>query len=428
MNKTQRLQILLTALIFLIAFYRYRPEVTPLAPCSLRFEPLTLGCSLASTGTFSSPFAVLRTGPSAHLAPLFPWIVSLIVKRFGDEPAAMKVIEWLAAFTLALQISLWPWISKGMGMGFATGAIAAALWLPVGFVLDPEWEASYVALLILILAICMYRILKEQVSTAFVSMSGVLWGILFLFNPVPLLSYLAITIWVVLARPIRRVQKLALVIIPLAVISPWLIRNYEVFHHFILIRDNLGVELSISNSSCSTFSFNMNRSINCYNHPNVSVDEARMVAATGEYEYNREKLRNAVAWIEGNPGRFVLLMKQRFLAFWFFSPTGIFFGGPPLPMGILILWTVTPLGLAGLWLLYRKDPTAAGLCLTWMLLYPPIHYITLFTTRYRFPLLWVSFIPASFLLTEVGQMVLHRLRKTYGLPAAPVESAAKPVI
>jgi hypothetical protein len=428
MNKNQRLRILLTALIFVVAFYRYRPEDAPLAPCGLGFEPLTLGCSLASTGTFSSPFAVLPTGPTAHLAPLFPWIVSLVVKRFGNEPVAMRTLEWLAALMLAFQISLWPWISKRMGMGFATGMIAAALWLPVGFVLDPEWEAPYVALLILILVFCMYRILKVQVSTAFVSMSGMLWGILFLFSPVPLLSCLAITIWAVVASPIRRVQKLALVIIPFAVISPWLIRNYEVFHHFILIRDNLGLELSISNSPCSTFSFNLSKSRNCYIHPNESLDEARKVAASGEYEYNREKLRDAVGWVESNPGRFALLAKQRFLAYWFFSPTGIFFDGRHLPLGILILWTVTPLSLGGLWLLFRKDPTAAGLCLIWMLLFPPIHYITLFLPRYRFPLLWVSFIPASFFLIEVGEMVLLRLRKTYGLSAAPVDSAAKPVI
>jgi hypothetical protein len=428
MNKNQRLQILLTALVFVVAFYRYRPEDAPMAPCGLGFEPLTLGCSIASTGTFSSPFAVLPTGPTAHLAPLFPWMVSMVVKRFGNEPAAMITLEWMAAFALAFQISLWPWIASLLGMGFASGFIAAALWLPVGFVLDPEWEASYVALLILILLACMYRVLKEQVSTAFVSLSSMLWGILFLLNPVPLLSWLAITTWVVIARPIRRVQKLALILIPLAVISPWLARNYKVFHHFILIRDNLGVELSISNRPCSSFSFNVSRSINCYNHPNVSLDEARKVVAAGEYEYNREYLRNAVSWIKSNPGRFAILTKQRFLAYWFFSPRGIFFDGRHLPLGILILWGVTPLSLVGLWMLLREDPTAAGLCLIWMLLFPPIHYITLFTPRYRFPLLWVSFIPASYVLSEAAQNIWGRLRKTYGTPEEPAQSPAKLIV
>jgi len=298
----------------------------------------------------------------------------------------------------------------------------------VGFVLDSEWEAAYAALLMLFLVVFTHRMLKEQVSTAFVSLSGALWGILFLLNPVPLLTYLASTIWVVLFSSIRRVQKLALIIIPLAILTPWLVRNYEVFHHFILIRDNLGTELWMANSPCSTFSFNVNRSIKCFAHPNETVAEAQKVAAVGEYEYNQEKLRNALGWIKGNPAQFASLTRQRFMAYWFFSPRGIFFDGRHLPVGILILWAVTPLGLVGLWMLFRRDLTAAGLILIWIALFPPIYYITTFSARFRFPLLWASFIPASFVLSEAAQNIWHRLRKTYTAPAEPAQSPAKLIV
>jgi hypothetical protein len=425
MNRTVRIQLLLAALIFVAAFYRYRPLVSTFGPCNIGYEGLNLGCSLASTGTFSNPFAVLPTGPSAHIAPLFPWMTSLLIRRFGEQPRVLYVLEWTAALTLALQLCLWPWISKRIGTGFASGVIASALWLSVGFVLDSEWEVAYVGLLTLILALCTYRILREQVSTAFVSLSGALWGILFLLNPVPLLTYLASTIWAVFFVPLRRVQKFALVIIPLAVISPWLIRNYEVFHHFILIRDNLGTELSLANNPCATFSFNVNRSIQCFSHPNETLAEARMVAASGEYEYNRAKLRDALTWIKANPGKFAILTKQRFMAFWFFSPRGIFFDGRHLPLGILILWAVTPLSLVGLWMLFKKDRTAAGTFLLWMLLFPPVYYILSFTPRYRFPILWVSFIPASFVLSEAAQKIWQRLKSTYAGPDASAQSPAK---
>jgi hypothetical protein len=428
MNKNLRLRILLAALVFVIAFYRYRPVASDLSPCNIGYESLNVGCSIASSGTFSNPFTVLPTGPSAHLAPLFPWMISLLVKRFGDQPTVLYWLEWMAALTLAFQLSLWPWVAMRLGMGFASGVIAAALWLRVGFVLDSEWEAAYAALLMLFLAVFMHRMLKEQVSTAFVSLSGALWGILFLLNPVPLLTYLASTIWVALFSSIRRVQKLALIIIPLAILTPWLVRNYEVFHHFILIRDNLGTELWMANSPCSTFSFNVNRTIKCFAHPNESVTEAQKVAAVGEYEYNQEKLRNALGWIKGNPGQFASLTRQRFMAYWFFTPRGIFFDGRHLPLGILILWTVTPLSLVGLWMLFKKDPIAAGMCLLWMLLFPPIYYILSFTPRYRFPLLWVSFIPASFVLSEAGQKIWHQLKKTYGAPDAPAQSPANLIV
>jgi len=428
MNRNLRLRILLTALVFVVAFYRYRPLPTPYAPCNIGYESLNLGCSLANTGTLSNPLGVLPTGPSAHLAPLFPWMVSLLIRWFGNGPAVLYTLEFLAAFTLAFQLSLWPWASRWLGMGFASGLIAAALWLRVGFVLDSEWETSYAALLMVILVLCTYRILRKTASTTFVSLTSVLWGTLFLLNPVPLLAYLASTIWVVFFSSVRRVQKLALIIIPLAVISPWLVRHYEVFHHFILIRDNLGTELWMANNPCATFSFYVNRSAKCYDHPNETLAEAKKVAAAGEYEYNEAKKRDALAWIRGNPRKFASLTRQRFLAFWFFSQHGIFFDGRHLPLGILILWTVTPLSLVGLWMIFRTDRIAAGLCLVWMLLFPPVYYILAFTTRYRFPLLWVSFIPASYVLSEAAQNIWCRLRKTYGAPEAPAQSPAKLIV
>ena len=425
MNKNHGLRMLLTAFVFVTAFYRYRRVDIPLGPCNLRYESLAIGCSLASNGTFSDPFSTLPTGPTAHLAPLFPWMVSLVIRQFGNDPAATNTLQWMGVFILAFQLSLWPWVSRRLGMGFASGIIAAALWLSVGFGLDSMWEAAYLALLVLILVLCMHRILREKVSTVFVSLTSVLWGILFLLNPVPLLSYLALTIWVSFFRPIRSIQKLALIIIPLAVISPWLVRNYQVFHHFIPIRDNMGTELSLANNPCATFSFNLNRSTKCYEHPNDSVAEAEKVVALGEYEYNKKNLRDALAWIRGNPGKFAVLTKQRFLAYWFFSARGIVFDGRPIPIGILIVWAVTPLSAVGLWLLFKKDRDAAGLCLVWLVFFPPIYYVLAYSQRYQFPVLWAIFLPASFVPSEIARNVWRRLTKSHRAPANAVQSPAR---
>ena len=424
MEKNQRLRILLTVLIFVGTLYRYWPLDYPLGPCGLGYESLNIGCSLASKASFSDPFSALHTGPSAHLAPLFPWMISLAIKRFGDEPASMNALQWMGTFIVAIQLGLWPWFSERLGMGFISGIVGAAAWLLVGFVLDPMWEAFYVALLILILVMCMHRILSERVSTLFVSLTSVLWGIIFLFSPIPIFVYAALTLWITCFKPIRRIQKLALILIPFAVIAPWLVRNFEVFHHFVFIRDNLGIELSITNNPCSTFSFKINRWTSCYNHPNENVAEAQKVLAAGEYEYNHAKLREALAWIKNNPGRFADLTKQRFLAFWFFSPNGHYFSGRQIPVGILIIWLVAPMSIGGVWLLFKRDRTSAGLCLVWLILFPPIYYFLAFFPRYRYPILWASFMPASFFLIEVAQGIWQRLRKSYGAPAASVQSSA----
>jgi hypothetical protein len=417
MEKHRRLRILFVALIFAGALYRYWPMESPLGPCGLGYESLELGCSLAHNATFSDPFAVLKTGPSAHLAPLFPALISMLIKWFGDGPASTNALEWMGALVFAFQLALWPWAAERLGMGFASGIVGAVAWLAVGFILLPMWEAAYVAFLILILAVCMRRILNEQVSTAFVFFTGALAGITLLFNPVPLLPYLALAVWIACFRRIPRVQKLALFLVPFLVISPWFVRNYQAFHHLVLIRDNLGVELWSSNNPCATFSFKNNRTAGCYNHPNESSAEANKVRAIGEYEYNQEKLQDALGWIKNNPGKFANLTNQRFLAFWFYTPGGDYFAGRNIPASILIIWAIVPLSIGGLWLLSKSDRNSAALCFVWLVLFPPIYYFVEFVPRYRYPILWASIMPASFFLSEAAQRIWQRVRKSLAAPS-----------
>jgi len=325
----------------------------------------------------------------------------------------MDAVQWLGTFVIAFQLSLWPWAAERLGMGFASGMIGAAAWLLVGFTLLPMWEAPYVALLLLVLAVCMHRVLSEPVSNAFISLTGALWGIIFLLNPVALLAFGALLIWMICIRRIPVAQKLALVVVPLGMLSPWLIRNEQVFHHFVLIRDNLGMEIWNSNNPCAAFSFRNNRAAGCFRHPNESVPEAEKVRAMGEYAYNQAKLRESLDWIENNPGKFADLTKQRFLAFWLYTPGGSFFAGRPIPASIWIIWLIAPVSMAGLWLLFQSDRNSAGLCLVWLVLFPIIYYFIEFIPRYRLPILWASLLPASFYLSQSAQRVWRRLRRSY---------------
>lgn len=422
MEKNPRLRFLVVGIIFVGALYRYWPIATALGSCGIGYESLQIACSLAHNSSFSDPFSVLPTGPSAHLAPLFPWLVSVLIRRFGEGSTALNALQWMGTLVIAVQLSLWPLVAESLGMGFVAGAIGAAGWLFARFIVLPMWEAAYVALLILILVICMQRILSRQVSTLFVLLAGALWGITFLLSPVPLLPFIALALWIACFGRIRRIQKLALIIVPFVVISPWLVRNYQVFHHFFFIRDNLGTELVNSNNPCATYSFNLNRAAKCYNHPNESLEEAQKVRSLGEYQYNDAKFQEAMAWIKNNPGRFADLTKQRFLAFWFYIPGGNYFAGRHIPAGILIVWLIAPLSIGGIWLLYKNDRNAAGLCLVWLVLFPPIYYFVAFVPRYRYPILWASFMPASFFLTEVFGRVWRGLRKSNATAAARDES------
>ena len=72
-----------------------------------------------------------------------------------------------------------------------------------------------------------------------------------------------------------------------AALSPWIVRNYEVFHQFIPVRSGLGLELYIGNNGYST------RWVNSALHPNHSDAELAEYEHVGEVAYMDHKRQQA---------------------------------------------------------------------------------------------------------------------------------------
>src|SRR5580700_1983797 len=66
---------------------------------------------------FANPFAALDTGPSAHLSPVFPSFVALLMKVFADGSAGIYAIRLAATLVLSVQLALYPVFSGILGMG-----------------------------------------------------------------------------------------------------------------------------------------------------------------------------------------------------------------------------------------------------------------------------------------------------------------------
>ena len=71
-------------------------------------EASRLAHSLYDEGTFANPFASLDTDPSAHLAPVFPAFLALLMKVFGDLSTGAYAIKLAAVLILSLQLALYP--------------------------------------------------------------------------------------------------------------------------------------------------------------------------------------------------------------------------------------------------------------------------------------------------------------------------------
>ena len=325
------------------------------------------------------------------------------MKAFGDKSTGMYAMRLLTVSVLSLQLALFPVFSRKLGMGSATGFIGAAVWIVAKLSVPYEWESVYAALLLAV-ACCYYRRYIEAAAKPAANqwLLGGLVGLLVLTSPPTALIFivwLAYDLYLSGAATFLKKALVPLVLLPLLIVAPWTIRNYMRFHRVIPVRDDLGLELSVSNNDCAQFSIYKNLSSGCFDkfHPNHNVREAAKVRAMGEVNYDDLRLREAENWIGSHPEAFASLSATRFIAFWVPTQNGDVrdTGGWRLERGILYIYLMTALSGAGLMTLYRRDARSSIVCLSCLAAFPLVYYFVQFEDRYRYPIMWVTFLLGS---------------------------------
>jgi hypothetical protein len=412
--------------LFLAGFSRYWESYAPNDSVPGDPETFRLARSLYDTGKFANPFEALETGPSAHLSPVFPSFLALMMKVFGDGSTGFFAIRLAAALVLSLQLALFPVYSRILGMGEINGIVAAAIWIVAKPRLVWGFEGIYVAILLAVACCCYRRYLEEDAkgSRRLAWPLGSLMGFLILTSQTVAPIYATWLAWEVWRHKYAFFRKslLPLVLLPGIIIVPWTIRNYLVFHSFVLIRDNLGLELSVSNNDCAGYGIRRSEATGCFEkvHPNKSVNEARKVVELGEIKYNALRLHEAVRWISSHPARFIKLSTMRFVAFWF--PTEAFSihyaHTSERRLERAIIYLMTLLSLPGLFVLCRRDIKSAGVLTSCLLVFPVIHYIVQFEYRYRDPILWITFLLGAVPITACLRRLWESLR-VHPLDVAP---------
>jgi len=178
------------------------------------------------------------------------------------------------------------------------------------------------------------------------------------------------------------------------VISPWVIRNYEVFGRFVFLRDDFGFQFRLGNSD------NAEGLLLNYLQPSRNPLEFEKFQRMGELAYAAECKRLALDWIRQNPGRFAVVSLRRFFYYW---------NGVPRPTdslapwdfrsSLFLAWSVLSIWGAGR-AVRQKQPAAwlfAGLLLT----YPTTYYFVFPHARYRHPIEPELIILAVFLLQQI---------------------------
>ena len=350
--------------------------------------------SLATTGVFGNPYRV-PTGPTAHHAPIYPFLLSLIFRALGYGSQAAWAMTAMNIFFGALQYALIPILTDAAKISRSVGVTAAFLGelLPYRIMREIRWETTLSALFIVILAIVTISWWQDRESSATRAfVVGLIWGVGMLGCPIMLpVFFLALLFFAIYAKRANYSSwpaKVALAMVGMILaVLPWTIRNYRELSAPVFIRSNLGLELYLANNSEVHALFADNISIgypnNYYHlhHPWASLQQAERVQQMGEVAFNRECLRQALAWIRSHPRDFIRLTFERFVFFWFASPR-------TQVIKAILLTPVTILAAWGLWLvLHRRPPLGLFLLALWTG-YPLIYYVAQADARYRYPIDW----------------------------------------
>lgn len=373
-----------------------RPYLAPVNP----HEAVLVAANLAAGLGFSNPYGCV-TGPTTHLAPVFPFLLSLFDRVFTPGPGREIAIYFFSTVTISVAYALLPWLAArlhldrraGVAAGFAGALLPLYFWIEV----TSEWDTPLDALLI-ILTVGFFAGLFEGIRTRSAIIAGVVSGATLLTFPtaLPLLIALSaglLSHWrerlAAIARPMIILWGVVLMMV-----APWTIRNYRVFHEFILVRGNTGIELHTSYNDKAGVSFEETSEKGGYaDHPHASFEACREFARYGEIAMNRKFEAEAEGWIRAHPGKSVALLMGHVVAFWYLVPGEIF---RSVATGFVAL-----LGLAGLALCVKRRLFAGRMLGIVMVIYPLEYYVPRFDIRYRYPIYLLLLLLGSVVVIEV---------------------------
>lgn len=343
--------------------------------------------SIASGHGFASPFA--ETGASALLPPVYSYLLAGIFKVFGIETKAsvLAALSLNSLFSALTCIPVYLLARQALGQRVAKWAGWGWAFSPYGIYYGADWAWS-TCLVTLELASLFFFAWKLETSrrTRDWILFGLFGGFAALTEPVTLAVVPLLGLWTVyrryrLALP-WKVPMLAAAAAALAIMSPWFVRNYELFHRFIPVRSGFGLELYIGNNGYSE------RWVNSSLHPNHSDAELSEYERVGELAYMDHKLRQAKDYIRSHPGWFAWMTLRRIVYMWtgYWSLDRNYLKDEPLdPPNILVNTTMTILGLLGLRRLYKQDSALATRFAIVLLFFPLTYYISHPETYYFRP-------------------------------------------
>jgi 4-amino-4-deoxy-L-arabinose transferase-like glycosyltransferase len=353
------------------------------------YEAGRIARSIAQGRGFCSPLFA-DTGPTAWMTPIYPYLVAGVFKLFGVYTKASAIVllslNAVVSSLTCLAVFLIARISFGIRAAQWAGWAWAFCPYAIYFPMERIWETWLATLLLCLLFLMVLQLENEDRLRVWIGF-GLLWGAAALTSPALLAVLPFLAAWVIYRRHRLGRRWFALNVVAtiafLAVISPWFVRNYEVFHRVVPFRDNMGIVLRLGTKGTTSHwgAYELG--------PWHNEAEWNEFQRLGELKYFDRKKQQAVEFIRANPGWYAWTSARRAVYLWtgYWSVDREYLKEEPLdPPNILFCTTLTVLALLGLWRALRADWSASLPYALVLFSFPLIYYITSPEVYYRRPI------------------------------------------
>lgn len=362
-----------------------------------------------STGHgFSDPFTG-HSGPTAWTPPLYPLLMAAVFRIFGvyTSTSAWVLLVINSAFSAATssviyEIAMRCFQPTGRARKIAvwSGWLWALYPAALQFAVRWLWDMCITAYLfskVIVIALRARGIgeeatldqpIPETQTTKLWAAFGILSGLVGLLNSTLLLFLVVCGIWMLIGAVKQRTPIVPVLlraglscILVLAVLAPWTIRNWNVFHAFVPMRGNFGAELRQSIlAEHEAFPWG----------PTIPVCEVcpafQQYRQMGEYAYVQREGKLAKQEIAAHPLRFAGYSLKRVYFYWVSVPK-------PAEKGVFLeaareanYFLLSLSGLLGLLLALKRRIPGAVLFAWAFALVPLVYYFVTVQARFRHPL------------------------------------------
>ncbi|HEV2303982.1 MAG TPA: glycosyltransferase family 39 protein [Candidatus Acidoferrales bacterium] len=398
MRKTDRQQlfwmcVVALALRLALMWFLYPQSLNPhLDHWSFGFEEGRVARALATGHGFSNPLYA-PTGPTAWFAPVYPAILAGVFKIFGvyTKAACLAILAFNDLVSALTCIPIFVFSRRSFGASAAR--VAGWIW---AFFPDAVYGPNnriwniWLATLLLAILLCMALRLAERNGAREWIAFGALSGVAALTDPVVLSVLPILALWALWRLHRKRARWLTPAICcfvaTVVVLSPWFVRNYAVFHRFIPVRDDLGLELAVGNNGDSRFTEARE------DGPWLPSGRSQWneYVTLGETAYFHKKFHEGIAYIEAHPLWYARMVALRIANVWtdyWRLSTAYLAKGPYTIIALPFYTLLSCLTLLGLWNIFRHRGLSAALPYAVVLLcFPVVYYLTHTGDWYRRPM------------------------------------------